>query len=251
MNNREEILNELKMMAPALIPLKVKEVFHVPAGYFNEFPVRLVSFINLDEAHLLPVKPGNVMSVPEGYFESFADNLLLKIKSPSLSAEEELRELSPALSVTGNDNIFTVPPRYFQDLPGIIISRVNKPVRVVTMQSRSSFARYAAAAVITALMGLSLFSVFNKKNAIPATSFIAAIEDGQQILKSNSFNAVLESIPYEDIVGYLQENGQDVKTALLAASIDTKELPSADAYITNENTLDNYLNELNLNDYSN
>jgi hypothetical protein len=251
MNTREDILNELKNTAPALIPLMKKEVFTVPAGYFNELSVRLHSVMNMDEAHVLPVSPANVMKVPDGYFDSFAQTILSKIKSASLSAEEEIRELSPALSVTGNDNVFTVPSHYFQDLPGIIVSRVSKPSRVVTMQSHSSFARYAAAAVITGIMGLSLFSIFDKKNSLTETAYTAAIEVGKNIIRSNSFDSVLESVSDEEIVGYLQDNGEDVKTALLAASIDTKELPSADAYITNENTLDQYLDDINLKDYSN
>lgn len=253
MYNNEDILNELNSISPALVSLQRLNVFTVPENYFENFSNALLVEINHRGPSLLPVEAVNMMDVPAGYFDNLAENILAKIKAAQpQTVVEEIKELSLALSATGNDNVFSVPGRYFEDLPEIILSQVNKPAKVVAMKPRSSFARYAAAAVVTGIMGLSLFSVFNKKSSVNDTPLAASvIADAKKIMQTNSFDKVLETVSDDEIVGYLQNNGQDVKAALVAAAMDTKDLPSEDDYITNENTLNNFLEELNINDYSN
>ena len=255
MYSNKGILNELKGIGPALIPLQKVNVFTVPAGYFEQFPDVLLGEINEPEYMLLPLEALNTMDVPAGYFDSLAGNILAKIKGSQLqTTAEELKELSPALSATGNDNVFTVPAGYFRDLPEIILGRVSTPAKVISMRTRSSFIKYAVAAVITGLLGLSLFSVFNKKDTLNPTSsaFTASVnDDAKNIILAGSFDKVLETVSDDEIVGYLKNNGQDVKAALVASAIDSKELPAEDEYITNDNTLNNFLDKLNINDYSN
>lgn len=257
MFSKEDILNELKRISPALVHLQKLNVFTVPENYFENFSHSLLLKINHRDSSFLPVEAVNMMDVPVGYFDNLAENILAKIKAAQpQTAAEELKELSPALSATGNDNVFKVPGRYFEDLPEIILSQVNRPAKIVAMKPRSSFARYAAAAVVTGIMGLSLFSLFNKTSpesdtVLTASVTASVIADARNIMQTNSFDKVLETVSDDEIVGYLQNNGQDINAALVAAAMDTKELPSEDDYITNENTLNNFLDELNLNDYSN
>jgi hypothetical protein len=254
MFSNNDILNELYSISPALIPLQKLNVFTVPENYFENFYSSVLIRPELAESEIsvLPVEALNLMDVPTGYFDNLAENILAKIKAAQPQTTlEELNEISPALAATGNDNVFTVPGRYFSDLPEIILNRM-KPAKVISMKPRSSFARYAAAAVITGVLGLSLFTIFNKKST-PENPVLTAsvIADANNIIRTNSFDKVLETVSDEDIVGYLENNGQDVKAALVAAATDTKELPSADDYITDDNTLNKFLDGLNLNDYSN
>ncbi len=227
MNKVNDIQNELTNLAPALIPLQRLNVFTVPENYFNDFPVFLSETLN-NESSFLPTVNVNMMDVPSGYFDSLAENILIKIKSLSQqTVPEELKVLSPALSAIGNDNIFTVPRRYFEDLPEIILSQVNKPAAVISMRSRSSFARYAAAAVITGIMGLSLFTLLNKKtieNEAPLT--VSVVNEGKNNLQTNSFERLLETMSDAEIVGYLQNDGQDVNAALVASATDEKQVYS-------------------------
>lgn len=247
----EDILNELKMISPVLVSLQKLNVFTVPENYFENFGYSLIKEINQNE-RIQDLEPVNMMDVPAGYFDNLAENILAQIKISQLqTASEELKELSPALFATGNDNVFKVPGRYFEDLPEIILSQVNIPAKVIAMKPRSSFARYAAAAVITGIMGLSLFTVFNNKNNDNNVLSAAVIVEANNIIKTNSFDKVLETVSEDEIVGYLQKSGQDVNAALVASATDTKELPSADDYIIDDNTLNNFLDDLNINNYSN
>jgi len=254
MNFNNDILNELNNIGPALVPLQKLNVYTVPENYFENFSDSILLEINNKGFTVLPVEAIHTMDVPAGYFDNLAENILAKIKTlqPPTFAQE-LKELSPALYATGNDNVFKVPGNYFKDLPEIILSQVKRPARVVVMKQRTTFARYAAAAAISGIMGLSLFSVLNNNNnTVKKEPYIASvIVEAKNIIQTNSFDKVLETVTEDEIVGYLQNNGEDVKTALVAASIETKELPSEDDYITNENTLNNFLEELNINDYAN
>lgn len=252
MKNNQDILQELKSISLALIPLQGINVFTVPFNYFQQFNDELLNEIR-EDISLLPFAGINRMEVPAGYFDSLASNILSKIKSlETQSVLEELKELSPALSATGNDNVFSIPTRYFQDLPEIILSRVHKPAIVVSMRTRSSFVKYAAAAVVSGILGLSLFSVLNNKTNIESSPLTASVvTDAKKIIQSNSFDKTLETISDEEIVGYLKNNGLDVNAALVASATETKELPAADDYIINDNTLNNFLDELNINQSTN
>ncbi|MEJ7626585.1 MAG: hypothetical protein WKF35_06980 [Ferruginibacter sp.] len=255
MFNNEDILKELENISPVLIPLQQLNVFSVPENYFTDFSEMVLLEVSAETPAFLTSEVANTREVPAGYFDSLADTILAKIKiTPIQSAVEELKELSPALSTTGNDNVFTVPSRYFEDLSEIILSQVKPAAKIVEMRSHSSFMRYAVAAVITGIMGLSLFSVFDKKNieTIESTPLTASVlNDANKILQTNSFDKVLETVSEDEIIGYLQKNGQDVNAALVAASVDLNELPSADDYIINEDALTDFLKELNIKDYSN
>jgi hypothetical protein len=248
MTHNNAILQELENLGPSLIPLQKIQVYSVPEGFFAGSSEQVLTRVRMENSQILP-SPVDVMSVPEGYFQHFADSVLKKIKTEGdISAAEEIKELSPALSAAGNDNVFTVPFSYFRDLPDQLAKHVNQaPAKVVVMKTRSSFARYAAAAVITGLLGLTTFSLFNNKSENETVNATAlAMVDAKKIIQTNSFDRVMETVSDEEIVGFLQSEGQDVEAALVASSMDSKELPSADDYIINENTLNNYLKSLDI-----
>ena len=104
------------------------------------------------------------------------------------------------------------------------------------MQKRASFFRYAAAAVITGFIGLSVISIFDKKGE---TDFIRPKTE-----TAFNFDEAFSKLTDADIVNYLQKDGQDVNAALVASISDDKSLPDQEDYLTDENTLDNLLNQL-------
>lgn len=245
MNPGNEILQELESLAPSLIPLQKMQVYSVPVGYFERFNEELGVLLQPDFSNILST-PRATMTVPDGFFDGFAGSVLQKIKMADTSTEE-IKQLSPALSATGNDNVFTVPHSFFNNFSDQVLSQVQRPAKIVSMKSRSVFARYAAAAVITGILGLTTFSLLdNKSDAEPISITALAMADANKIIQTNSFDRVLETVSDEEIVGFLQSSGQDVKAALVASSTDSKELPAAEDYILNENTLDNYLKTLDI-----
>ncbi len=244
MNNSETILNELKETAPALIELQGINVYSVPEGYFTGFSISVIDHLH---ETTLPRTGALSFQVPDGYFEQLAGNILLKIKSLDQAD-------AGILAAIGNKNVFSVPEGYFVQFPINTLKKVHPATaKVISMPRRTSFARYAAAAVISGLMGLALFTGLNKHESTVSTAPLLAsvYSKAQKIIEAGSFDQELQNVTDEEIVGYLQNNGQDVKAALVASVTDVKDLPSEDAYITNENTLNNILKDLDLNTLSN
>ncbi|MEO6582788.1 MAG: hypothetical protein ABIO05_00600 [Ferruginibacter sp.] len=245
MNNKKEILAELEALAPALISLQSLSVYDVPDGFFTHLSNNIIE--NIKRGVALEKNIASPYSVPTDYFTNLAGNIIAQVKENMQSAATEIKALSPALSATGNDNVFTVPRNYFNTLAEEIVAQVTIPAKVVSMKPRSLFVRYAAAAVITGILGLSTFSIFNNKTTDrDKIGNSVAISRGQQIIASNSFDKVLATVSDEEIEQYLKNEGQDVKAAIVASTIDYKDLPAADDYLYNENTLNNYLESLHI-----
>lgn len=249
MNERKNISEELSAISPAVAAIPVVNVFSVPGNYFDTLTHHILSSVYLDNTNPLYEIEKKSSTVPEGYFEGLADAIMHKIKAEaSENSAAEILHLSPAVSAIGNKNIFTVPANYFETNVQRILNHIPKPAKVVEMKTRSSFFNYAAAAVVTGIIGLSVLSIFNNKtntnnSLLPATVMAHAGE----IIKTNSFDKELNSVSDKDIQQYLEQQGQDVNAALVASSTDNNNLPSPEDYIIDDKTLDDYLNKINLN----
>lgn len=287
METRIDILNELEALSPKLAAMEKVNVFTVPAGYFEylgddillgiqaENGSELTSLASTDvpagyfdtlsdsilskikaqeaesdilSAELTSLTGKNVFEVPQGYFDSLSDSILAKINAQETEdAVTELRVLSPMLYSIKNENVFTVPQGYFESLHAEVLDKVVPQAKVVTMQRRSSnILKYAVAAAFTGVMALGVFKFTgdsNEKIELPAY-----VKEG---LKVQDVDQELAKISDEDIVKYLEANGADVKTAMVVNSVDANELPSQEDYLLDDQTLDKYLNSINLNELKN
>jgi hypothetical protein len=121
---------------------------------------------------------------PAGYFEDFADILMYRIRFEAegfgeinnISSPEEIAEVSPLLAGLKNKNPYQVPIGYFQNLntsvriaedipsklvaaPGFNrIKKISIPMRIV---------RYAAAACIIGMIGITTFNLTHHQIADP------------------------------------------------------------------------------------
>ncbi len=62
--------------------------------------------------------------VPQGYFENLAEMILQRIKTESLSAQEEVETLSPLLGSLSRKLPYEVPADYFSELSGNVVGGV-------------------------------------------------------------------------------------------------------------------------------
>lgn len=288
MNNSNNILNELKEISPLLAEMEKINVFTVPEAYFDMLGENILMNVKEEEGSLLSsITSQPSLHIPTGYFESLADNILNKIKaqddviaeikelSPLLyniqnknpytvpqgyfenlaeviklkaDSSAELNELSPLQGNLKNTNVFTVPAGYFQNLPGEILNKISpQQAKVVVMSRRkTSILKYAIAAAFTGVMALGLYQFTGNKNKLDV-----AVVEGIQIAKENRFEEELNKVSEDDIIKYLQDNGSDIDAALVANTIDENELPSQDDYLMDDKTLDNYLDNIDLNDLKN
>lgn len=277
------ILNELRELSPAVAAIPRVNVFSVPEGYFDHLPALLLlqtsdpdagsmsnatvpdgyfdslastiiarikkeSLVDDEYSTLLAgIGNNNLFTVPQGYFEELPSAIMHRIKNEVVA---ETGEISGLVAAIGNKNVFTVPEDYFNTLSADIRSKLAKPAKVVQMGGFRKYARYAAAAVVTGLIALSTIFIFNNKPAgtgMNATT-VAALEDARSIIQTNSFDKEMASLSDADIVNFLESKGQDVDAALVASlTEDEKKLPEAEDYLTDENTLDEVLKDLDLN----
>ncbi len=168
--------------------------FEVPKDYFTELEDQICSQIHLDT---LEVNPHFGNSVPEGYFDSLEDQILGKV------AEEKLRE---QIQETG----FTVPQEYFHTLSAQILTAVHtdkpaiqKDKPVIQMNKGFAWTRYAAAASIALVLGLSAFWGLKSNTAASSTESVDLAEVSDQeiinyLASSSNPNDIIYFAKYAD-----------------------------------------------------
>lgn len=230
-------------------------VTDVPAGYFETLAGSILNKIKAQDiekadaeintlsAELTGIGSKNVFEVPQGYFDTLAGSILTKIKAAEVEdAAAEIRALSPMLYSIQNENVFKVPQGYFEGLSETVLNSVSTQTKVVSMKRRTTtFFKYAVAAAFTGVMALGIFKFTgNSTEKIELPDYVTAG------LKMQDVDQELAKISDADIVKFLEASGTDVKTAMVANSIDENELPSQEDYLMDEKTLDKYLNSINV-----
>ncbi len=110
-----------------------------------------------------------------------------------LSPAEELEELSPLLSGLKKEMLYTVPQGYFENISTAVIQ---PKARVISM-TRQKWFRYAAAAVVTGLIVVSGFLIFNKHASIdPKEKSFAWVEKN---LKKVSTDVIDKFVQQADV----------------------------------------------------
>lgn len=246
MNSKSDILSELFSLSELVGNIPKTNVFQVPEGYFETVSEEVTEKIATLHFSLI----SNTQSVPQGYFESLPTILLEKIRlQESNEIDEELNDLSPVLSAITKQNLFTVPNTYFDEnlvnLPTLIS---NSSGKVIAMSQRKNLLKYAVAAVAAGLIGFMVFlGLPTAQNKTDFTITQSVMQDAKNILKENNFDSVLDNIKPEEIEKYFVANGENPRTVLLASVAgDDNNLPSAEDYIFNENTLDDYLKNIEI-----
>ncbi|MDQ6757612.1 MAG: hypothetical protein M3004_11830 [Bacteroidota bacterium] len=229
-----EIYNELKYISPLLADIENKNTFSVPEGYFNTLPMEVYKKINLNSASNL--------FVPQNYFENLSNTILNKIKDLNDNAAKELRELSPMLYSVQNENVFTVPIHYFENTTEEILNKVSPklPSKVLTINSRSVW-KYAAAAIMAGIIGVSSLLVFNKSQQLSVNDETSYMQAVSQYRNEQQINNGISTLSEDEIIKYLEKNSNDADNEVLNSSIEERGLPEQTDYLQDDKTLDTYL----------
>ncbi len=126
MENRTDILNELKELSPTLAAMEKVHVFTVPHGYFENLVTDILMGIeNENGLNKNLVSGSSVADVPKGYFDTLADSILTKIKAQDADgAASEIKALSPMLYSIQNENVFEAPQGYFDSLAISVLTKI-------------------------------------------------------------------------------------------------------------------------------
>ncbi|MEO5782038.1 MAG: hypothetical protein ABIQ07_02130 [Ginsengibacter sp.] len=238
----KEIVDELANISSVLAGIEKKNVFSVPEGYFE-----MLSFTILKSLDTSPSI--DTLTVPDGYFENLSSSIMQKIRSLNETAQQELRTLSPMLYSIQNENVFEVPAGYFKNLQNDILDKVvERPTaKVIELKKRNSVWKYAAAAVVTGVIGVSSLMMFDASQNSGASnldeSISSSIQTASQFKDEQQINAAIASLPDDDVIKYLERTGNEVDNEALATSVNENELPATNDYLLDEGALNNYLDK--------
>ncbi len=248
MKNSNEILNELNDISPALAKLEKVNVFSVPEGYFIGLDEKIATTVFLQQD-----KKTTFQKVPEGYFDSLSSRILSKVKTETESSDDEIKSISPALHYLKEENVFDVPEGYFNDLSSKILSSIKvEKAKVVSLNSARKWWKYAAAAIVAGIVTIFSFQFFNNqnqdsgKNKVALSGMPQYIQMASQYKTAKQINQGIASLSDDEIVKYLEKNTSVLDDETLIKNTDTKGLPTPDDYLIDDNTLNNYLQKINV-----
>jgi hypothetical protein len=126
MENRTDILNELKALSPTIAAIEKVNVFTVPEGYFDYLHVDILMGIETEHGLVSNTSPvASATEMPTGYFDTLADSILAKIKAQDAAdAATEINTLSPLLFSIKNETTFEVPQGYFDSLADTVLQKI-------------------------------------------------------------------------------------------------------------------------------
>jgi hypothetical protein len=205
MENKKEILAELRSISPLIADIQGRNPFVVPEGYFSTLPDALFEKIRLES--FLTNPSVNAYEVPAGYFEELPEKVLSTIKSDIAvtAITEELDEVAPFLNTINRKEIYTVPAGYFAEADfSTAVQTVKNETKVVRFARRGM--QYAAAALIAGILvtGAFLYTESNHTNA----------EKNEYLDVSSGLNTVSEM----ELVTYL-DNPEHFVAAPAATSL--------------------------------
>ena len=245
-------------LSPILLNLRSENVFNIPIGYFDNLSDSILTRVkeiyaetpeeelrNLSSL-LYSLKGENVFTIPAGYFNNLSDTILAKADAiNSESTEEELRHLSPLLYSLKGENVFTVPAGYFESLAENVTEKlIPASAKVVTMKKRTSWLKYAAAAIVTGIITVTSFQLFKRSPHNSLASLPSYFKASYQYKTEAELNAGIAKLDDADIAKYLEKNGNVLDNELLINNTDESNLPSSTDYLNDDNTLNEYLDKI-------
>lgn len=247
-NESTEIINELQFISPFLAEMEKVNVFALPDGYFSDLEQRILTtiFIHQDEKI-------NTQKVPEGYFDSLTDKIFAKLKAEKEeNALEEIRSISPALFYLKEEKTFHIPENYFDHLSESIFNKIHpRETNVLSLTSDKKWWKYAAAAVVTGAIVILSLPMFNQNSVLKDTKGVIVttaknqsyVQQSAQYKTPEKLNQGIASLSDDEIVNYLEATGNILDEEVIIKNFNEKDLPNADDYLIDENTLNNFLKQ--------
>lgn len=234
MENKTDILNELQALSPTVARIKEMEVLDAaPSDYFSTFSSVLMDKIEIStELNALSKEVAAIRykeiqpEIPQNYFENFASKWLLQ--------NEENTSLIPTLP----KEEIAVPSGYFDTLAETVLHKikteeqVQKPAKVIPMQSNKTiklFTRFAVAASLVGVLVWSVKNILNNRIAPPCEDGIACLTQDEiyDYLHNNSADfelhqiqeavaptieksTIAPAIEQKDIENYIEQNNSDL-----------------------------------------
>ena len=223
---KNDIVNELKEIAPLIADIGKKNPYSVQVDYFTFLTGSIFFHVRLSQLK----NPGELFSVPNGYFENLADSILSEIYNSNVKneAEQELLEIAPLLNTINKENIFSVPANYFEQLSSSPPPE-RKTVRIVSFPGKiRKWVTYAAAASILFIIATS--------------SYLYVTIHSKAIEKHLPIEQRIAELNEEEIINYLNENDVTNSGDLIPATNEDPQIQHMLQRVSDEE-IENYLDE--------
>jgi hypothetical protein len=158
MQHNNEILEELRLIAPVLAGEEKLYAFQVPRGYFDALGGQMKA------EFLVPFNIKTPFVIPAGYFETLAEKILSQIEIP---VDEELAAIAPLLNTLEKKTMYQTPTGYF-DQPVAVPAQEKTGAKVVSFKGYKRWMQYAAAAMLGGVLVSGAFLFTDSKDYIRA-----------------------------------------------------------------------------------
>ena len=179
--------------------------------------------------------------MPDGYFTELANNAITGAKAVEF-VNDELENLSPLISSLKEKNVYEIPEGYFENIAGEVINKIKpqQAAKVISINKKTNWLRYAAAAVMIGVIATTVIFLFNNKKQ-NYTDYNFARLDDKQLTDS------LHNMNDEDILNYMQSHNISMADAgSSVASLDLNDDDADDILAdVSDNELQQYMDEHN------
>ncbi|MCC6516287.1 MAG: hypothetical protein IT275_08000 [Chitinophagales bacterium] len=208
MSSQQDILNELKEIAPLLLKAKENErPLIIPANYFQDFADSCMSEMKISTSILSAIKKDEI-EVPETYFNTFSDTIMAKIKQE----ETPVSNAQPIATKT-NKNTFVLTLFQRVALAASIIGAVFvvKKINIPIAPAQD------CADGIACLTREEIYQYMNANaNAFDLQQIEKAVAPSIEQQKTTQ---EIQDITEKDIDQYLEQNNNIIATEDLATDI--------------------------------
>ncbi len=207
------------------------ETYKISGAYFEQ----------LADSILLKIhSKNNTFTTPEAYFESLTNSILTKIHQQKVDnvVYSEINEFAPILVSLQQKQVYKVPDNYFNKLNVNIPHRLE--TKVVQLKTSYTFIKYAAAAVVIAVIIFGgLFNYHKSQQSLAMYKQVKQInvEKSINLISDKELNEVVEE---EQLLAYHSTNSN---TSLPWKNLDN--LDEEMQYVTDEE-IDAYFKENNI-----
>jgi hypothetical protein len=229
METREDILKELKEIAPRLSLLEKVNTYSVPESYFVDFKNMMLEQIKpVDARQELQVlapsllkleKPLNA-EMPAAYFADFKSKLLDKVRADEVA--KELAMVAPRLSVLEKVNVFEVPANYFSAFPDRVLGDIQAQRQAVVTDTRSWIDG------LNEMLDSIISVVFKPKYSMAfagfATMGIMAVFMFIKVQQCNDLDCKFAQLSTDEINNYLDNKSDAYSDEVFEMNLDTKSL---------------------------
>ncbi len=173
MNNKDNILQELKELGSNLYSLPCQKTYETPAHYFDNLASSVLIRIKKNELNkpsfdinLIPKEAA--FTTPAGYFDNLDETFMVGIRQhPDYQlSSEEIFSISPTLAGIQKVNPYQTPIGYFDNIAENFHQEKNSfsDTRVISITSRKWFRMVVAAVTISffAMTGIFYLTQNNK-----------------------------------------------------------------------------------------